>query len=44
MPSGRSKKTEELKFDGIHQFLVHADDVNVSGGNINVTKKTQELY
>jgi hypothetical protein len=29
MPPGRFKKTEGLGFNGIHQLLVYADDVNL---------------
>jgi hypothetical protein len=31
-----------LKLDGTHQLLVHADDVNLLGDNIDTTKKNME--
>jgi len=31
-----------LKFNGTHQLLVYADDVNISGGSMYVIKKNTE--
>jgi hypothetical protein len=33
---------ESLKLNGIHQFLVYADDVNISGGSVHAVKKNTE--
>jgi len=33
---------EVLKFNGMHQLQVYRDDVNVLGGRIHNTKKTQK--
>ena len=32
-----------LKFNGTHQLLAYADDVNILGGSINTVKKMQKL-
>jgi len=32
-----------LKLNGAHQLLVYANDINILGGSVNTTKKTQEL-
>jgi UDP-2,3-diacylglucosamine pyrophosphatase LpxH len=32
----------ELKLDGTHQLLVHADDVDLLGDNIHSIKKSTE--
>ena len=34
---------DDLKLSGTHQLPVYADDVNILGGNIHTTKKTQTL-
>jgi hypothetical protein len=41
-PSGRSRKTR-LKFNGTHQFLAFAGDVNLLGDNIHSIKSTETL-
>jgi len=33
---------DDLKLNGIHQLLVHADDVNIMGGRIQTTTKNTE--
>jgi hypothetical protein len=33
-----------LKLNGTHQLLVHADDVNLLGDNIDATKKNLETF
>jgi hypothetical protein len=35
----KAQKQAGLKLNGIHQFLVYADDVNLLGGNVNPMKK-----
>jgi hypothetical protein len=41
-----SKKVQEnhmgLKLNGTHQLLVHADEVNLSGDNVDTIKKHTE--
>jgi hypothetical protein len=38
------KKTEErMELNGTHQILFCADDVNLLGGNINITNKKTEI-
>ena len=31
-----------LNLNGIHQFLVYVDDVNILGGNVHIVKKNEE--
>jgi hypothetical protein len=33
-----------LKLNGIHQFLVYADDINIMGGSIHATKKKNRNF
>jgi hypothetical protein len=33
-----------LKFDGTHQLLAYADDVNLLGDNINTLKKKTQTF
>lgn len=33
-----------IKLNGTHQLLIYADAVNLTGKNINITKKIQKLY
>jgi hypothetical protein len=43
MPLGRSRKKQVgLKFNGTHQLLAYADDVNLLGDNIDTIKKNYE--
>jgi hypothetical protein len=33
-----------IKLNGTNQFLIYANDENLSGENINITTKIQKLY
>jgi hypothetical protein len=35
-------RQDGLKLNGIHQFLVYTDDVNILGGSIHTTKEITE--
>jgi hypothetical protein len=41
MPLGRSMKTK-FDFNGTHELLAYADDVNLLGDNIDIIKKNTE--
>jgi hypothetical protein len=40
----RPKNQEGLEFYAIHQLLVFADDADISGENMNGTRKTQKKF
>jgi hypothetical protein len=33
-----------MEFNGTHQLLVYADDINLLGENMNIIKEMQKLY
>jgi hypothetical protein len=37
------KKSEGMKFNGIHQLLVHADDANLVAANIGALLQTKNM-
>jgi hypothetical protein len=38
------RNQQRLELNGTHPVLVHTDDVNSLGGNINTVKKIQNSY